>query len=369
MRGQSHLRLISVAALLLCHNGWAKQAPVSRELKGGKSTATAAKAPKAGSSPKAPKAGSSSKASKVVKSPKAPNAPKASKSGKSTVTTTVTCDATCQTTAVSTAITGFSDSLFGSLLSGISANAVVTAPISEASTGTITATVDGQALTLTDLTVVTSSNAVTLTDVQGDSDYAAASNAVKAAVEAGLAGGYTAFASSGTATGSRLAQSELLAVAYGSSSDANKSVKFFPNYLNPVNVLASVVFTTARRRMQQQFLERSLQSASFPRECNACPAGTNLQVNVNCRTQALSTFTTSLSSATGLFLKEVMIAVRFCAAVQEAEPGGETFSTCFDRKVATPTATYSASVATNGQAYVTTDQNDCCTCLMPKTAP
>ena len=270
---------------------------------------------------------------------------------------------------VSTAITGSSDSLFGSLLSGVSANALVPEPISEASTVTITATVDGQPLTLTGLTVVTSSNAATLTDAQGDSDYAAASNAVKADVAAGLAGGYTVFSSSGTATGSRLAQYELLAVAYGSSSDGNKRLKFFPNYLNPVNVLASVVFTTACKRMKHQFLERSLQSASFPRECNACPAGTNLQVNVNCRTQALSTFTTSLSSATELFLKEAIVAVRFCAAVQEAEPGGETFSTCFDRKVATPTATYSASVATNGQAYVTTDQNDCCTCPTTTTAP
>ena len=92
-----------------------------------------------------------------------------------------------------------------------------------------------------------------LTDVQGDSDYAAASNAVKAAVAAGLAGGYIVFASSVTAMESWLAQSELPTVAYGSSSDGNKSLKFFPNYLNPVDVLASVVFTTARRRMQQQF--------------------------------------------------------------------------------------------------------------------
>ena len=105
---------------------------------------------------------------------------------------------------------------------------------------------------------------MTLTHSQGDSDYAAASNAVKVAFAAVLAGGYTTFASSGTVMGSRLAQSELLEVTYVSSSDGNKRLKFSPNHLNPLNVLASVVFTTARRRMQQQFLERSLQSARFP---------------------------------------------------------------------------------------------------------
>ena len=171
-------------------------------------------------------------------------------------------------------------------------------------------------MTLTSLTVVTSSNAVTLTDAQGDSNYAVASNAVKAAVADGLAGGYTLFASSGTATSISPAQSEILAVTYGSSSDGNKRLKLFPNYLNPVNALASFVFTTSRRRMQQHFLERSLQSASFPIECNACPSGTDLKVYVNYRNQALSTFTTILSSASGLFLKGMMIAVQFYAAFQ-----------------------------------------------------
>ena len=117
---------------------------------------------------------------------------------------------------------------------------------------------------------------MTLTDAQGDSDYAAARNTVKVDVAAGLAGGYSVFASSGTATSIRLDQSELLVAAYGSSSDKNKRLKVFPNYLNPVNALASVVSTTAHKRMRQQFLERSLQSAIFPRECNACTAGTNI---------------------------------------------------------------------------------------------
>ena len=119
--------------------------------------------------------------------------------------TAITCEASCQTMVVSTAITGFSDSLFGSLLSRVSANAVVTAPISEASTITITATLNGKPLTLTGLTVFTSSNAVTLTDAQGDSDYSAASNEFKEAVAAVQAEGYTVFASSGTMTDSRLA--------------------------------------------------------------------------------------------------------------------------------------------------------------------
>ena len=96
----------------------------------------------------------------------------------------------------------------------VSANEVVMAPISEASTGTITATVDVQPLTFTGLTVVTFSNDVTLFYVQSDSDYAVASNAVKAAVADGLAGGYTVFSSSGTATSISSSQSELLAVAY-----------------------------------------------------------------------------------------------------------------------------------------------------------
>ena len=167
----------------------------------------------------------------VPKAPKAenfPKAPKATNSSKSTVTTAGTYDAACQTTVISTSIIGFIDSLFGSLLSGVSANAVVTAPISEASTVTITTTLYGQPFTITGLTVVTSSNAVALTDVQDDSDYTAASNEVKVALAAVLAQGYTVFASIGMITGSSLAQSDILEVAYGSSSDGNKRLKFFP---------------------------------------------------------------------------------------------------------------------------------------------
>ena len=204
----------------------------------------------------------------VPKAPKAenfPKAPKATNSSKSTVTTAGTYDAACQTTVISTSIIGFIDSLFGSLLSGVSANAVVTAPISEASTVTITTTLYGQPFTITGLTVVTSSNAVALTDVQDDSDYTAASNEVKVSLAAVLAQGYTVFASIGMITGSSLAQSDILEVAYGSSSDGNKRMKFFPSYLNTVNFLASVVIKTACRRMQKQFLDQKLKSDRFPR--------------------------------------------------------------------------------------------------------
>ena len=45
-------------------------------------------------------------------------------------------------------------------------------------------------------------------------------------------------------------------------------------------------------------------------------------MTVNYSTQALSTFTKSLGLATGIFLKEVIVAVQFCAAVQEDETGG-----------------------------------------------
>ena len=79
MRTQSHLRLISVTALLLCHNGCSKQAPVSCELKVGKSTATATKTPKSAKSPKAAKAGTSPKAPKAGSIHKAPKAGSISK--------------------------------------------------------------------------------------------------------------------------------------------------------------------------------------------------------------------------------------------------------------------------------------------------